>query len=128
MTSIPMTVGSKRHDDHAASPRSNKTLSEIPARKTTTAEACPSAAPQSRAAAPTVASTRLPVTCPVKVLAMTKPAASPYPPTSASPKDSHSLRLSAALHIPRLPRHAADSALAGAIALNPAELRSAERA
>src|SRR6266404_8097541 len=35
------------------------------------------------------ASTKLPVTCPVNVFARTKLAASPYPPTKASPSESH---------------------------------------
>src|SRR5229473_4553983 len=35
------------------------------------------------------ASTKLPVRCPVNVFARTKLAASPYPPTKASPKETH---------------------------------------
>ena len=89
ITSIPMTVGSRGLDGHALRGRTITTLNEIPIKNVTIAERCSSRARQSRAATAIAASTRLPVTCPVNVFARTKLAASPYPPTKASPKESH---------------------------------------
>src|SRR5215469_7061824 len=62
---------------------------KIPIKKTATAEKWLSALGKSPAAVATAPSTRLPVACPVKALARTKPAASPYPPTKLSAKYSH---------------------------------------
>jgi len=89
ITSIPKTVGSNGHDSQALRSRAMSALSRTPSKKVTMAERGPSIARHSPAATATAASTKFPVTCPVKVLARTKPAASPYPPTKASPNESH---------------------------------------
>src|SRR5580698_10780456 len=83
-----MTVGSNGHAGHALSGRMISVLRRTPIKKATMAERCPSTARQSEAVTAIAPSTKLPVTCPVNVLASTKPAASPYPPTKASPKES----------------------------------------
>src|SRR5580692_7070907 len=83
-----MTVESRGLDGHALRGCTITTLNEIPIKNVTIAERCSSRARQSRAATAIAPSTKLPVTCPVNVLASTKPAASPYPPTKASPKES----------------------------------------
>src|SRR6266851_5305001 len=89
ITSISMMVGSKGHDGLALRGRTISTLNEIPIKKVMIAERCSSAARQSWVATAIAASTKLPVRCPVNVFARTKLAASPYPPTKASPKETH---------------------------------------
>src|SRR5260370_38042052 len=84
-----MMVGSKVQDGLGLRGRRISTLNEILIKKGMMAERCSSAARQSWAATAIAASTKLPVTCPVNVFARTKLAASPYPPTKASPKDTH---------------------------------------
>src|ERR1700740_3470757 len=84
-----MTVVSVGQDGHPADNRASSALSGIPDKKPTTAEKCAEVPRQSRATAVIAASTKLPVTCPVNVLARTNPAASPYPPMRANPKVSH---------------------------------------
>src|SRR5271155_1209872 len=87
-TSIPMTVGRNGAEGQALEARAISTLRGTAIKKVTMAERCPKVARQSCAVTAIAPNTKLPVTCPVNVLASTKPAASPYPPTKASPKES----------------------------------------
>src|SRR5262245_66483246 len=74
-----------------ATNRSKMTLKGIPARKRAIAKTDRENVGQSARATLIADKTRLPVTCPVKVLARRKPAASAYPPIKASPRESHAL-------------------------------------
>jgi hypothetical protein len=89
ITSIPMAVARGGLDVHILSRWAISTLREIPIRKEKIAKRCSNVARPSRAAALIASNTKLPVTCPVNVFARTKLAASPYPPTKASPNASH---------------------------------------
>src|SRR6266576_371514 len=88
---MPIIARTKDQEGLRATNRSKVTLKGIPARKRAMAKTRLKKVGQSAPAILIAAKTRLPVACPVKELARRKPAASPYPPTKASAKDTQVL-------------------------------------
>jgi hypothetical protein len=88
---MPIMAGRRDQARLLATNRSKITLKRIPARKSAIAKTRLEKVSQSARATLIAVKTRLPVTCPVKVLARRNPAASAYPPIKASPRESHAL-------------------------------------